>query len=87
MTGGLNFEIILSDAIRFNVRIEIPESVSIPLGAENNAESPGAIEVTLNLIVHTYAGFFREVSAVNSGSPTRDMQIIMSDSADRPQSL
>jgi hypothetical protein len=75
--GGLQFEIGLSDGIRFLVRVEIPESTSIPISSGESTESPGGSEITLSLIIHTYAGFFRDVSAVNSSSPTIDMQIIL----------
>lgn len=79
MIGGIQFEIVLSDAIRFLVRVEVPENVAIPIGNNGSTESPSASEISLSLVIHTYAGFFREVSAVNSGKANLDMQIIMAD--------
>lgn len=79
MIGGLTFNLKLSEAINFDVRVEIPETVPIPLASTTNTEAPGGIEVTLSLIIHTFSGFFKEVSAVNSSSPTISMEIEMED--------
>lgn len=79
MIGGLTFNLKLSESINFDVRVEIPETVPIPLGSTNNPESPGGIEVTLSLVIHTFSGFFKEVAAVNSSSPTISMEIMTED--------
>ena len=80
--GGLSFEIKISEDIVFDVRIEVPENMSIPLADTGNTQSPSAIEVSAQLIIHTYSGFFRNVAAVNSGNPIIDMQIEMKDDVD-----
>lgn len=77
--GGLSFSLTLGEAIEFDVRIEIPESVPIPLSSVNSPESPGGIEVSLSLIIHTYSGFFKEVAAVNSDRATINMEIELED--------
>jgi hypothetical protein len=79
MIGGLIFNLRLSESINFDVRVEIPETVPIPLASTNNPESPGGIEVSLSLIIHTFSGFFKEVSAVNSGNATISMEIVTED--------
>lgn len=80
--GGLSFDIKVSDDIEFDVRIEIPENLAIPLADTGNTQSPSAIELSAQLVIHTYSGFFRNVAAVNSGNPIIDMQIQMKDDVD-----
>ena len=75
MIGGLNFSLTLSETLNFDVRVEIPETVPIPLSSTTNAEAPGGIEVELSLIIHTYSGFFKNVEAVTSDRPTLQMTI------------
>lgn len=77
--GGLSFSLTLGEAIDFDVRVEIPESVPIPISSTTNTESPGGIEVSLSLIIHTYSGFFKEVAAVNSDRATINMEIELED--------
>ncbi len=70
--GALFFELRVGDdveAMQLSVRMEIPESVSIPLADTGNTTAPGAMEVSLSFVMNAYAGFFRDVSAVNSTSP------------------
>jgi hypothetical protein len=80
--GGLSFEIKLTDKIRFDVRIEVPENTSIPLADTSNTQSPSGVELSAQLIIHTYSGFFRDVAAVNQGNPLLNMEIIMKDDTD-----
>jgi hypothetical protein len=61
------------------VRVEIPETVSIPLSSTTNTEAPGGIEVELSLIIHTYSGFFKNVEAVAYDRPTVAMTIELED--------
>lgn len=78
--GALFFELLVGSqgdeaekagsGMRLEVRVEIPESVAIPISDSSLPSAPGAMEVTLPLVLHSYAGFFRNVSAVNSTSPT-----------------
>lgn len=70
--GALTFELRVGDdaeAMKLSVRMEIPESVSIPMADTSLTSAPGAMEVSLSFVMHAYAGFFRDVSAVNSTSP------------------
>jgi hypothetical protein len=79
MLGGLTFSLTLSETLSFDVRVEIPESVPIPLATNTSTESPGGIEVELSLIIHTYSGFFKNVEAVTSDRPTVNMTIELED--------
>ncbi len=83
MLGGLQFELLIGESIRFLVRVEIPETTAIPIGSYGSTESPEASELTLSLVIHTYAGFMRDVSAVNSGRPILSVSIVM-DNDDTP---
>lgn len=76
--SGIAFEVKFSENFKIQVRIEVPTNTTIPLADTSNVQEPSGSEVSLPLIIHTYAGFFREVSAVNSSNPMVDMQIIMS---------
>lgn len=84
--GGLSFRLTVSEDISFDVRIEVPENMSIPLADTSNTQSPSAIELSVQLVIHTYSGFFRNVAAVNSGNPIIDMQIEMKDDVDLSRS-
>jgi hypothetical protein len=75
LIGGLAFEIRLNEDFKFLVRVEVPEQTAIALASINTPESPGAVEIEAALIIHTQAGFFRDVAAVNSGRPTIRMEI------------
>jgi len=68
---GLNFDLRVGDddAMRLSIRLEIPESVAIPMADTNLPSAPAALEVSLSFVMYGYAGFFREVSAVSSNSP------------------
>ncbi len=78
MIGGLTFAIKLNEDFEFHVRIEIPEQVAIQLASTTSAETPGGTEIEIALIIHTYAGFFRDVASVNSDRPTIQMEVITS---------
>jgi hypothetical protein len=75
--SGFNFNMKFSDSFMLNIRLEVPESTTIPIADSNSSNEPGGMEVSLSLIVHTYAGFFREVSSVNSGNPIINYTIEM----------
>ena len=74
MIGGLSFTLTVS-GIEYIVRIEIPLSTSIPIGSAESANDPSATEVSVSMVIHTHAGFFRDVSAVQSGSATTSYTI------------
>jgi hypothetical protein len=75
MIGGLTFSLTLGESLNFDVRVEIPETVPIPISSTTNLESPGAMEVELSLVIHTYSGFFKNVEAVTSDRPKVQMTI------------
>ncbi len=75
VTDGLSFKIDVGDIFSFVVRLEIPLETTIMLEDPNAQEVPGASDVNVQFIMHTTIGFFRDVSAVNSGSPTMDISI------------
>lgn len=79
MLGGLQFELLVGDTVRFLVRVEIPETTAIPISAYGSTESPDASELSLTLVIHTYAGFLKDVSAVNSGNPIISVNILTED--------
>ncbi len=68
-TTNLNFDLKFGRDFFLNTRIEIPDSASIPLADTSDTTKPGGGELTLNLIVHTYAGFFTDVSSVYNKDP------------------
>lgn len=73
--GPLVFSLHVGDGIELEVEVEIPDGATIPIAETENNHSPGAQEIEVSLIIHTYAGFFRDVSAVNSDSPTVTVQL------------
>lgn len=79
MIGGLSFSLTLSETLNFDVRVEIPESIPVPISSVNSPESPGAMEVELSLVIHTYSGFFKNVEAVTSDRATVNMTIELED--------
>lgn len=79
MIGGVTFNIDLGGGVNFDVRIEIPESVTIPIASINAPEAPGGFEVSMSLIIHTFSGFFKEVAAVNNDHATLNVEIMLED--------
>lgn len=75
VVGGLTFAVTLNGDFAFHVRIEIAEQTAISLASTTSAETPGGTEIEASLIIHTFAGFFRDVAAVNSDRPTVSMEI------------
>lgn len=73
--GGLSFNLQLNEGYNFDVRIEIPESTTIPIASTTDTSNPGGFELSMSLIVHTYSGFFHDASAVNSGSANINFEI------------
>lgn len=79
MIGGLTFSLTLSETLQFDVRVEIPESIPIPLASVMSTESPGGIEIELSLIIHTQSGYFQNVEAVTHDRPNISMTIELED--------
>jgi len=75
VTDGLSFKIDVGDIFSFVVRLEIPLETTIMLEDGQAPDAPGASDVNVQFIMHTTVGFFRDVSAVNSGRPTMDISI------------
>ena len=75
LIGGLSFEIKLNEDFKFQVRVEVPEQTSIAMAATGEPSQPGAVELEIALIVHAFAGFFRDVAAVKAGNPTINIEI------------
>lgn len=78
LTDGLSFQIDVGKIFSFVVRVEIPLDTTITVSEGNSPELPGASDLNVQFIMNTTIGFFRDVSAVNSGNPT--MQISVSGS-------
>lgn len=72
--GGLSFNMNIG-GFELEFRLDIPENVTIPLADVGNVSAPGGQEVSLQFILHTYAGFFRDVSSVNSDRPIRSYDL------------
>ncbi len=81
--GQMFFELQVGgeNGMKLEPRLEIPESVAIPLADTTLPSTPGGLEVTLSFILHTYSGFFRDVAAVNNDRPTIDTTIVSTPSA------
>lgn len=73
LTGasGFSFDISVgSGEFKYNNKIGFVDNVTIPMAEVNNAQNPMAIELTLQIVLDTYVGFFKDVAAVNSGNAT-----------------
>jgi hypothetical protein len=68
--GGLRFFLQVGGEMEFVVNIDIPESTTLPIATAEDEHAPGAQEISMDLLMHTYIGFFRDVSAVNSDAPS-----------------
>jgi hypothetical protein len=68
--GPLTFSMKLGEGMELEVQVEIPDSASIPISESENTHAPDAQEIEVPLIIHTWAGFCRDVSSVNSDRPT-----------------
>lgn len=77
--GGMNFSVKLDDNQSLDVVLEIPDTIPIPVSDTGNTESPAGQEVSLAVVMSTYAGFFRQVAAVNSDRAVADYEIIYSE--------
>ena len=75
-SGGIAFRIAVGEKLQVNVRLEIPLETPITTQEEQSANLPEAHELTTNIILHTYFGFVREVSAVTSGSPVLNITVV-----------
>lgn len=74
-TNGLCFTIDVGDHLSYQVRIELPLDTSINIMELDNQQTPGASDMTTNLIVHTHIAFFRRVASVNGDLVTQDIVI------------
>ncbi len=79
--NGFIFTIKIGPTFEFQVRLECPESVSIPLSEVDNAQQPGATELDLNFVMNTYGGFLRDTAAVNNTHPVADYGFAFSNNA------
>jgi hypothetical protein len=78
--NGLHFVIKVGGTLEFSVRIEIPLETAINIQEEQNSQQPGGSEVTCGIILHTFIGFMRSVSAVNGSKPVLHVTIQSGDS-------
>lgn len=67
--NNLTFDVKYGNQFVLNTRIEVPDNTTIPLADTGDTTKPGAIEIIVQLIVHTYAGFFKDVSSVYDVDP------------------
>ncbi len=74
--GPLAFSLLIGEeGMDLDISMEIPETATIPIAETENIHAPDSQELEIPLIVHTYAGFFRDVSAVNSSHPILSIQL------------
>lgn len=73
--GPLTFSMSIGEGTDLDIQVEIPETATIPIAETENPHSPDAQEIEVPLIIHTYAGFFRDVAAVNSDRPTIEVTL------------
>lgn len=79
LTNGLNFHIGVGTLFSFDVRLELPLDVPITLQEGENPETPGATDITAQIVMHTQVGFTRDVSAVNGEHPILNVSVQMDD--------
>lgn len=72
LTGmsAFTFDIKLGSQFKYVNSVSFLDSVSIPIAEINNPQNPGAVELTLQMVLNTQIGFLQDVAAVNSGTPT-----------------
>lgn len=66
----LNFQLELFPGMDYEVRVEIPDSVSIPVRMLEDEAGPAGGDLTLQFVVHTYIGFISDVPRFRAGRPT-----------------
>lgn len=69
MQNVLSFDVRFGDQFSLNTRIVVPDSVTIPFADTGDTTKPGAVEVTLQIVIETYAGFFHDISSVYDVDP------------------
>lgn len=74
-SGGIAFRITAGEKFQVNVRLEIPPDNAITAQEEQSATLPEAHEMTAGIILHTYIGFIRDVSAVTSSVPVLNVTV------------
>ena len=69
--SSLSFFIKLDDSAQWLARIELQDdSISVPVYDLEDPVSPGAMEITIALTIHTKMGFVRDVAKVNAEPQT-----------------
>jgi len=68
-SSNLTFGMRIAEELELHSTIVVPESITIPIADTGNTTEPGGQEVSVALILETYGGFVRDVSAVNSNRP------------------
>lgn len=69
VTDGLTFDVNIGNLFTFVVRLEIPTETTLNIEEPGDPSLPGASDLTVQIVMHTTIGFFRDVSAVNGPSP------------------
>lgn len=69
MQNILTFDVRYGQRFSLNTRLEIPDSVTIPFADTGDTTKPGAVELVMQLIVHTYAGFFYDKASIYADGP------------------
>lgn len=69
VTDGLTFDVNIGNLFTFVVRLEIPQETTLNIEEPGDPSFPGASDLTVQIVMHTTIGFFRDVSAVNGPSP------------------
>ncbi len=67
--ANLNFDIKFANQMVLNTRIEIPDNLTMPIADTGDTTKPGGGEISLQFIIHTWVGFFKDVSSAYAGDP------------------
>lgn len=69
MQSILSFDVRFGQQFFINTRLEIPDTITIPFADTGDTTKPGGIELTMQMVVHTYAGFFHDKASVYAMDP------------------
>ncbi len=76
LQSQLSFDVRYGESFILNTRIEFPANTSIPVADTGDTTKPGGSEIVLQLIIHTYAGFFAKKSSVYDVDPIIGTSIV-----------
>lgn len=69
IASNLTFSMLVAGELELQSTIAVPESITIPIADTGNTTEPGGQEISIALVMDTYGGFIRDVSAVSTTIP------------------